>query len=354
MTIPWSGNTWSTATNRAGASRPCREFHWPVPEAQRVLLNWRGGPFSYRYVSFSDVFQDLTSKEKRRPSNEFAGKIIIIGSTAPSLFDFRPTPMSQMHPGVEILATAIDNFKHGDYLRFPEAPIPYLLLSLAIVWVTAWNFYRGVNPIILDWWFGLSQCCLVGVSYASINVSTVYINLTGPVSLGLAYFSVTRTYAALTRKSLDRSMVRVSREQAGERQAALLLIRVDTEEISDIGWEYIRVGLLRAGAEAKTVELLFGDQKGFWELCEKTFAVLWLAPMEDATARTRITADIEAVLAAFPGLLRKVLVNVDGVASWFSHHGTITCGESAEDSWRALFAETLAQWHISTVGKGKT
>jgi len=42
------------------------------------VLNWRGRPFTYRSVSFSDVFADLTSKNKQRPPDEFTAKIVII------------------------------------------------------------------------------------------------------------------------------------------------------------------------------------------------------------------------------------------------------------------------------------
>jgi CHASE2 domain-containing sensor protein len=136
-----------------------------------VLLNWRGKPFSYHYVSFSDVYTDMGRKDKTRPQDEFKDKIIIIGSTAPSLFDIKPTPMSKMHQGVEILATAIDNMKHGDYLRFPEARVAYLLLTLLLVWVTAWAFYRNVGRDKIDRLFGLSQFLLIGISYASINLT---------------------------------------------------------------------------------------------------------------------------------------------------------------------------------------
>ena len=83
------------------------------------------------------MFTDLGSKDKKRPADEFTGKIVIIGSTAPSLFDIKATPMNRMHPGVEILATAIDNFKHGDALRYPEGRVWYLLITLAIVWLSA-------------------------------------------------------------------------------------------------------------------------------------------------------------------------------------------------------------------------
>ncbi|HEX5338721.1 MAG TPA: CHASE2 domain-containing protein, partial [Gallionella sp.] len=130
--------------------RVAQQLKFPQPEAQRVLLNWRGQPFTYKSVSFSDVYADMSSKNKRRPQDEFTGKIVIIGSTAPSLFDIKATPLSRMHPGVEILATAIDNFKHNDFLRFPDARIAYLLLTLAVIWATAWGFYRDTGRDKID------------------------------------------------------------------------------------------------------------------------------------------------------------------------------------------------------------
>jgi hypothetical protein len=94
-------------------------------EGQRLedmLLNWRGAPFTYRYVSFSDIYNDFQSKTRQRPQDEFKGKVVLIGSTAPSLFDVKPTSMARQFPGVEILATAIDNLQHDDYIRVPESP----------------------------------------------------------------------------------------------------------------------------------------------------------------------------------------------------------------------------------------
>jgi hypothetical protein len=326
---------------------------WPSPAAQRVLLNWRGAPFTYHYVSFSDVFQDLTSKEKHRPANEFAGKIIIIGSTAPSLFDIKPTPMSQMHPGVEILATAIDNFKHDDYLRFPEARIPYLVLALVIVWLTAWGFYHGIGRGRMDRLFGASQFILIGISYASINLSNVYINLTGPVSLALAYFSIARLYSAATGKVLERSAVRISMRQTDTLQATLLLIRLDTHLLTGTALENIRHGLETSGKEVKSVEVLSGDQKGLWDLFERTYAVSWLAAVQDSTAEARIAQDVEVVIAALPALLHEHLLHVENVASWFVHHGHIAGGDAAKESWRMLFAGTLLQWQKSKSGEQK-
>ncbi len=327
-------------------ARIARELGWGEPSAQRVLLNWRGKPFTYRYVSFSDVFTDLTSREKKRPQDEFKGKIVIIGSTAPSLFDIKATPLDKMHPGVEILATAIDNFKHHDALRYPEARFPYLLLTLAIVWLTAWSFYRNTGRDKIDRAFGLSQFVLVGISYASINLTTTYINLTGPVTVGVAFFTLARLYATATGRALEQSMVRAAATRSGELQATLLLIRLDTVRnvIRPVALTRICQALLGVGQTAKSVEALAGEQRGLWNLFEYTLAVSWVAAAGDDAAQEAVRHDVDAVLEALPEVLRRHLAQPDNAASHFIHSGRIAGGDAARSGWRAMFAEALLEW----------
>lgn len=320
---------------------------WPEPDAQRVLLNWRGPPFSYQYVSFHDVFTDMSNKEKKRPQNEFKNKIVIIGSTAPSLFDIKPTPMSQMHPGVEILATAIDNFKHSDYLRFPEARVAYLLLALCIIWATAWAFYRNVGRNKIGLLFGASQFILIAISYASINLTDTYINITGPVTIGLVFFTLARLYSAATDKMLEQSMVRASVERKGKLCATLLLIRLDVDQniLTDAMLEKIRYRLENTGLEQRSVEVLRGYQKGIWDLFEKTFTISWIVEANDSDGALRVTKDIDLIIAEFPRLLSQCIIDPDIRITWFVHQGEIFGGEKeARDKWRVIFAEALLRW----------
>ncbi|BBJ00368.1 hypothetical protein FGKAn22_20600 [Ferrigenium kumadai] len=327
-------------------SRLAQDMGWAKPDAQQVLLNWRGKPFTYRHVNFSDVFADMGSKEKKRPQDEFKGKIVIIGSTAPSLFDIKATPMDRMFPGVEILATAIDNFKHGDALRYPEGRVLYLLITLAIVWLTAWGFYRNAGRDKIDRLFGLSQFILIGITYASINLTTTYVNLTGPVTVGLAFFTVARLYAMATGKALEQNMVRAAAARSGELQATLLLVRLDSERnvLRAATVEKIRHALEKTGAAAKSVEVLTGDQKGLWDLFENTLAISWVAPADDAEAQDAIRRDAEAVLAALPTVLQRHLVQPDNAANHFIHQGRIAGGAEAAAGWRVMFAEALLEW----------
>lgn len=332
-------------------ARVAHELGYPEPGVQRMLLNWRGKPFTYRYVSFSDVFADMTSKARHRPQDEFKGRIVVIGSTAPSLFDIKPTPVSRLHPGVEILATAIDNLKHGDYLRFPDARIAYLLLTLAIVWATAWGFYRDAGRARIDRLFGASQFILLAISYASINFTSTYINLTGPVTVGLAFFTIARVYSTATGKAQETSMVRASLESGGELRAFLLLVRCTAAGEGMLA--KIRHGLARAGSGPKSVDMLKGRQKGIWGLFEHTVAVSWVVQAGDQEGAARMARDVEAVTAALPALLRKVGADADSGTAWFAHEGVISGGAEAAAGWRALFAQALLRWDAAATQQGE-
>ena len=314
------------------------------PEAARVLLNWRGPPFTYKTASFSDVFTDFSAQHKHRAPDEFTGKIVIIGSTAPSLFDIKPTPLSRTHPGVEVLATAIDNFKHNDFLRFPDARIAYLLLTLTVIWTTAWGFYRNTGRDKIDRMFGASQFILLGISYASINLTNTYINLTGPVTLGMAYFTLARLYDFATRKSLRQNTVRTAQQHSGELHGVLMLIHLGGGMLNDGLREKIRSGIEKTGGKNKSVEIIKGDQQGLWDLFEDTLAISWLCDADDAQSRVDIARDIQTLEQAIVPLLHKYCATADNDVSFFVHEGRVAGGIDARDSWRTLFAETLLQW----------
>ena len=277
--------------------RIAQELNFSETEAQRVLLNWRGPPDTYHSVSFSEVFNDMAMKNKQRPADEFTGKIVIIGSTASSLFDIKPTPMSRLHPGVEILATAIDNFKHKDYLRFPDARITYMLITLIVIWATALGFYRDTGRDKIDLLFGASQFILIGISYGSINLTNTYINLTGPFTLGLAYFSIARLYSYATGNMLEKSAVRTSLQRSEEQLGVLMLINLggQTGVLNAGVRETIRHSLSKIGSTAKSVEILKNAQKGMWNLFENIVIVSWTIPANDDEGQLSTRRDIDAI-----------------------------------------------------------
>ncbi len=327
--------------------RIAEQLSYPQPDAERVLLNWRGPPFTYTSVSFSDVFNDFASQNKKRPSNEFTDKIVIIGSTAPSLFDIKPTPISRNFPGVEILATAIDNFKHDDFLRFPDARLAYLLLTLSVIWATAWGFYRNTGRDKINGLFGASQFILLGISYASINFTNTYINLTGPVTLGLAYFTLSRLYDFATSKELEQNTVREAQHRSGELHGVLMLIHLggNARILNDSSREKIRHELEKTGSKNKSVEIIKGDQQGLWDLFENTVAISWLRSVDDMETQHNILHDIQLIEQAVGPLLHQYCASKENDTSILIHEGRVESGIEARESWRTLFAEALMKWH---------
>ncbi len=88
-------------------------------------IDFRGPPGTIRTVSFSDVLRGRVSPRI------FAGKIVVVGASAPTLQDVHPTSTASGNPmaGPEIQADAIWTAVHGN----PLEPAPGWLALLAIV-----------------------------------------------------------------------------------------------------------------------------------------------------------------------------------------------------------------------------
>lgn len=182
--------------------RLAQDQGWPAPHAREMLLNWRGPPFSYRYLSFAKVHGALVRGQDRAAFDEaLRDAIVIIGSTAPSLFDIKATPMAHIHPGVEVLATAIDNLRHDDHLR--AAPRAWMVgAALALIWAMALSLHWRVPIERFDAVFTGLQVGLVVLAYALLNTSHWYVDASIPLSLGLMYFAAARVYHGVTVRRL--------------------------------------------------------------------------------------------------------------------------------------------------------
>jgi len=208
-------------------TRVAEENAYPGAGQREVLLNWRGPPFTYRYVAFADVYRDLVDGRAARPADEFRDKILVVGSTAPSLFDLKGTPVARIHPGVEILATAIDNFKHGDWLR--ERPRWVMAgTALLLIWGMAAALFLRIRIEVFDSLFGGLQAAMIAAAYVTLNLTNWYLDVSAPLSLGLAYFTVARIYHGISSKALANGpVIDLAGMASGQRQLAVLAIRLD-------------------------------------------------------------------------------------------------------------------------------
>jgi hypothetical protein len=322
-----------------------------LPEHEDIVLNWRGRPPAYQHVPLHEVYFDLQRSARTRPTNEFAGKIVIIGSTAPALFDFKPTPVAKTHAGVEILATSIDNLKNRDYLvLFPTyVTVGVTLIALSLL---AAAFVYSVDQRLLALVFTLFQTGLLAVSYLVLNFSNVFVDLTAPFAFSLLYFTGARfanLFAALHRNGHpyfsrvldDGNDCRVMLAHADIRlptHNACLRLRAEIKKQAGVARHGVVTAPLFKGAPL--LHAFFRD----------SLQLYWLVP---AAREREALQDLVATLARCSPVIERTAVRHPQVArpivTWGLH--TLSLHVDAAGHWRlqgeAALAQTLALAHAS-------
>lgn len=319
----------------------------PSSPAQNILINWRGKPFTYHYVTFSDVYADMASKIKKRPADEFRNKIVIIGSTAPSLFDLKATAMAKAHPGVEILATAIDNVRHNDDLKVWRGKIPYVLMSLMLIWLTALAFFRNMDRDKLTTVFSSSQITLLALSYTAINLTNTYLDFTGPITWAVMYFSVAKIYALANDRAMQRMLA--SDVESGKKGASVLLMPIIIE--SQLPFTDSMLKKLTHKVEGQlqrpaTVQFLKGTQSGIWGLFSDMIVVSWAYAPDSSDETASVQQDASQLGAQLKYLLQNSGMPDDVAVRYATHTGALNTEKPMASQWRGLFAQAIIKLDI--------
>ncbi len=129
----------------------------PLLADGRMALNWHGPYHTYDYYSIGDIVESMAAIRRGDPPRvapeTFSGSIVLVGTTATSLYDLRATPFSPVYPGVELNATAIDNILNDQHVRTPGVPLTILLilalsLSVALVSLRAGSASVGISSTL--------------------------------------------------------------------------------------------------------------------------------------------------------------------------------------------------------------
>ncbi len=218
----------------------------PVDERANTLIPFRGGQGSFHYVSATDILNKTARREILRD------KIVLVGTTAPGLFDMRATPVSEVFPGVEVHASLISGMLASETMRSPEYLIGYetgLLLMSGAIMIIAGAFCSPLSTsifgaliitfIISLSHFGWSEGVILPVAS---GISMVVIMFTLHMSYG--YFVETRGKRLLT-------------GLFGQYIPPELV-----EEMSESPEQY------SLNAESRQLTVLFSDVRGFTSISE--------------------------------------------------------------------------------------
>ena len=220
-------------------------------QKDRLLLDWRGGA-GFRHIAYADVFDDFARQQPQRAADEFTNKIVIIGTAAPGLKDLRATPMGSLYPGVEILATAIDNLMNGRAMQrvSPLAVVAITLLLLAAVWAL---FAAQVQVVVIAAVLLLSSALLAALAWWLLAQGWLLAIVT-PLVFAWLFYLVAAVQGFL-------------QERATRRHAVQLFGRfLNPNVVSRIVEQGATIESL--SGQTRQISVLFSDIRGFTSMSE--------------------------------------------------------------------------------------
>jgi adenylate cyclase len=156
----------------------------PVDEEATMLIPFRGGQFSFPFVSLADVLADRVKPELLK------GKVAIIGTTAPGLKDLRSTPVEAGYAGVEIHANLVSGIVDQKLKGRPPYMIGAEVLLLLVVGVAL----SLVIPLLPPLWATAAGAAGIGLAFACNLAAWQSADLVLPIANTMLMVAVLYTF----------------------------------------------------------------------------------------------------------------------------------------------------------------
>jgi adenylate cyclase len=219
----------------------------PVDEDLAVHVPYRGRTRTFDYVSAGDVLQGTADPEL------LEDRIILVGTSAPGLFDFRVTPVERVFIGVEVHANLVAGILNDDIKFFPEyvRGAHVLLLCLLGFLVTFLMARFTIGPatagIVV-----LAIVILLG-NFWLWDVRNFIVPLASPLLFVFLLFTLQTLYGLLIESRGKRFLTR----QFGQYIPPELVEEMDRDS-----------GEISLEGESREMTVLFSDVRGFTSISE--------------------------------------------------------------------------------------
>ena len=252
----------------------------PVDENAATLIPYRGFQNSFPYVSITDVLND------RVPKEQLAGRVVLVGTTAPGLMDLRATPVGAAYPGVEIHANLIAGMRDGTLKHKPAyilgADVVMVLLAGAVMAF----LLPMLSPLRATVVGGIVLLLMLSVNFGFWHLANVVLPLAnGMIAVGLLY-------------ALNMSWGYFVESRAKRQLTGLFGQYVPPELVEEMSRDPENYSM--AGRKAE-LTVLFSDVRGFTTISEG------LEPEELATLMNEYLGAMTLVVRKHRGTLDKYI-----------------------------------------------
>jgi adenylate cyclase len=227
----------------------------PVNDRGETSLYFWGPVTAYRQFSMASIIQSYLRVEEGLdpvvPPELLQGAYVLVGFSAPGLYDLRPVPLGGAYPGVAIHATALDNLLNGDFLRRVPA---WVALLAAIAAAMAVAFIASATKRL--WLVGLAFLAILALV---LGASFVMFRM-------LWWLQLVALLAAVSVSFLGTVLANFAAERKEKR-----FLRTAFSHYLNPGMveEIVRnPSLLRLGGERREMTVHFSDIAGFTTIAE--------------------------------------------------------------------------------------
>jgi len=252
----------------------------PVDGSSQALVTYRGRKSSFPYVSASDVLHS------RADANVLEDAIVLVGTSAPGLFDLRATPVQNKYPGVEIHANVIAGILDNNIKQRPAWVRGVEFVNILVVGVAIMLSVPFLAPL---WSMAFAGSLLLGsvaVNYAVWQEGNIVVPIAATVTMIFFQFLINMSYGFF----FERRNKGLITDLFGQYVPPELV-----EEMSE------DPGAYKADAEERELTVLFSDVRGFTTLSEG------LSPKELSELMNVFLSELTSVIHQHRGTIDKYM-----------------------------------------------
>ncbi len=219
----------------------------PVDHRLASLIPFRGPPGSVGYVSAADVLKG------RLEQSALAGRIVLVGTTAPGLMDLRSTPLAGAFPGVEIHASLIGGILDGNLKEVPANSAMLESMQLLAVAALLLLLLPRVSPLLASLLSLAVLAGLLGTNFVLWHSFGIVLGVAAPLVMVALLYAFNMSWGYFS--------------EAGTRRkfSALFGQYVPPELVAEMSRDPESYSM---EGRSETLTMLFADIRGFTSLAE--------------------------------------------------------------------------------------